>query len=129
MYPDDFKTDQLVEHVEDLLERFGNRALGDTIFRVGCDLHRKLAMDDRLMAPIMAGIRLQLPFDLILEAWMKACFFDAKNENGEQLKGDLDFKQKYGRDFHQILQEHCKISPDKLPQLMIEIDRIKKITK
>ncbi len=39
----------LLEHVADLLRRFGNRALGDTVFRLGRDPVRKLAPSDRLV--------------------------------------------------------------------------------
>ena len=39
----------LKDHIEDLLKRFGNKNLGDTIFRVGHDLERKLGKDDRFM--------------------------------------------------------------------------------
>lgn len=42
----------LYEHVEDLLYRFTNRKLGDTVFRVGRDLKRKLSPDDRLLGAI-----------------------------------------------------------------------------
>ena len=37
-----------MDHVWDLLRRFGNRALGDTCKRVGADIPRKLAKSDRL---------------------------------------------------------------------------------
>lgn len=39
----------LLEHVDDLLHRFANRALGDTNRRVVRDLERKLGPDDRLL--------------------------------------------------------------------------------
>ena len=39
----------LLDHIDDLLFRFGNRALGDTTQRVGRDLERKLGADDRLL--------------------------------------------------------------------------------
>ena len=39
---------ELTDHVEDLLKRFANRRLGDTVLRVGRDPLRKLAADDRL---------------------------------------------------------------------------------
>ena len=39
----------LVDHVDDLIHRFGNRALADTTERVARDLERKLATDDRLL--------------------------------------------------------------------------------
>lgn len=38
----------LLQHISDLLRRFGNRALGDTCARVGADIPRKLARLDRL---------------------------------------------------------------------------------
>ncbi len=43
---------ELTEHADDLIERFGNRGLGDTIERVGRDLARKLAPDDRIIGAI-----------------------------------------------------------------------------
>ena len=42
----------LLEHVDDLLFRFSNKALGDTIERVARDISRKLAKDDRLYGAI-----------------------------------------------------------------------------
>ena len=39
----------IMDHVWDLLRRFGNRALGDTCARVGADVPRKLAAADRLI--------------------------------------------------------------------------------
>lgn len=41
--------DELLDHVNDLLHRFGNRALGDTAERVGRDPERKMQPDDRLI--------------------------------------------------------------------------------
>lgn len=46
-YPDDFTLNDLEEHIDDLLSRFQNKALKDTVFRVGTDLPRKLGIDDR----------------------------------------------------------------------------------
>jgi len=40
--------DELIEHTNDLIRRFGNTALGDTCARVGADIPRKLAKSDRL---------------------------------------------------------------------------------
>ena len=60
-YPEDFTKNDLKEHVEDLLERFQNRALKDTVFRVGRDLPRKLGVDDRFAGIIqMARQRITL---------------------------------------------------------------------
>ena len=43
---------ELAEHADDLLHRFGNRYLGDTVERVGRDLQRKLGPEDRLLGAI-----------------------------------------------------------------------------
>lgn len=42
----------LYDHVGDLLYRFTNKKLGDTVFRVGRDLKRKLSSEDRLVGAI-----------------------------------------------------------------------------
>jgi len=39
----------LLDQVNDLIQRFGNRALGDTTLRVGRDPERKMQPDDRLL--------------------------------------------------------------------------------
>ena len=37
------------DYIEDLLERFANKSLGDTVHRVGRDPIRKLGPDDRFI--------------------------------------------------------------------------------
>lgn len=51
----------LVGHVEDLLHRFGNRGLGDSVLRVGRDPVRKLAADDRLLGALTLAASGDLP--------------------------------------------------------------------
>jgi mannitol-1-phosphate 5-dehydrogenase len=66
----------LLANIEDLLQRFGNRALGDTILRLGRDPIRKLGRTDRLVgaalnalaqgvypANLVTGIAAALAFD------------------------------------------------------------------
>jgi mannitol-1-phosphate 5-dehydrogenase len=52
-YPNDFTAATLSEHIADLLQRFRNRALGDTVFRVGRDLLRKLSREDRVIGAML----------------------------------------------------------------------------
>jgi len=49
-----YQTDrlELYAHVEDLLLRFANKKLGDTVYRVGRDLRRKLATEDRMVGAL-----------------------------------------------------------------------------
>jgi len=58
-YSDDFTIYDLEEHIDDLLMRFQNKALQDTIYRVGHDLTRKLRSDDRFMGAIHLAIYLE----------------------------------------------------------------------
>lgn len=46
------KPTEVYDHVLDLLQRFRNRQLGDTVQRVGNDLKRKLAKNDRLVGAL-----------------------------------------------------------------------------
>jgi len=46
----------LLANIEDLLHRFGNRALGDTILRLGRDPVRKLAHSDRLVGAALNAL-------------------------------------------------------------------------
>ena len=48
-----FSADEQRSHEADLLQRFRNRALGDTIRRVGRDVARKVRPDDRLVGAAM----------------------------------------------------------------------------
>lgn len=44
-----FELDTILNHVDDLIYRFGNKQLGDTVNRVGNDTRRKLAPSDRMI--------------------------------------------------------------------------------
>ena len=90
-YPYNFKMTDLEEHVDDLLNRFQNKALGDSVFRVGCDLYRKLGKDDRLAGAIKLATILGQPFDFILEALVAGFYFRAKDENNKLFYRDKLF--------------------------------------
>jgi mannitol-1-phosphate 5-dehydrogenase len=66
----------LLAHVEDLLLRFANRKLGDTIERVGRDLPRKLAPRDRMLGSLGLCAKHGLPRADILEALAAALLFE-----------------------------------------------------
>jgi mannitol-1-phosphate 5-dehydrogenase len=90
-YPYNFTTIELKDHVDDLLARFQNKALGDSVFRVGCDLYRKLNKDDRLSGAIKLANILGQPFNLILEALVCGFYFRATDENEQLLPKDQLF--------------------------------------
>lgn len=90
-YPYNFTISVLEEHVDDLLNRFQNKALEDSVFRVGCDLYRKLRKDDRLSGAIKLATILGQPYELILEALVAGFYFRATDENNRLFSKDKQF--------------------------------------
>jgi mannitol-1-phosphate/altronate dehydrogenase len=74
-----------------LLNRFRNRVLQDTIFRVGHDLVRKLGSDDRFMGAVSLARQCNMPYDLIIRAMSYGFRFKARNEEGRLFPDDENF--------------------------------------
>ncbi|MBM3707581.1 MAG: mannitol-1-phosphate 5-dehydrogenase [Actinobacteria bacterium] len=110
-YPNEFTKKDLMDHINDLLERFMNKALGDTIYRVGRDLLRKLEPEDRLVGAIKMGIKHNLEVDKILYALVCSFYFRAADESGNIFKRDIEFVEKYfNNGIEYILVNLCKFS-------------------
>lgn len=90
-YPDEFDEENQREHVNDLLQRFENRALGDTIYRVGRDVRRKLGREDRVIGALRFDARWETdaPYTALCAA--AGMRFRAVDENGEMYENDRDF--------------------------------------
>jgi mannitol-1-phosphate 5-dehydrogenase len=89
-YPAEFNLSDLTDHIDDLLFRFENKALGDTVFRVGCDLKRKLNRDDRILGPLIDGIQTQSLIDKIVQVFVMGLSFRAKDESGNFFPRDME---------------------------------------
>ena len=74
-YPEVFSLSDLVHHIYDLLERFANPALGDTIQRVGRDLPRKLGRNDRIVGVMRAAAEGDLSMDGLCRVYLAALEF------------------------------------------------------
>ena len=107
-YPGVFSENQLHEHIDDLIRRFANRDLGDTVFRVGCDLYRKLSPDDRIITPLMSAYNHGLPYDMIMEVLNVALQFKATGSDGMIYPSDIEFhSEQKERGTPYILQKVC----------------------
>jgi mannitol-1-phosphate 5-dehydrogenase len=106
-YPGEFTLEALTDHVDDLLSRFKNRNLGDTIFRVGCDLSRKLSSQDRLAGAIHLANKLNLPYNKILFALICGCQFRSTNEEEVMLPADIEFSRLYEKGIKTVLTNVC----------------------
>jgi len=104
-YPEDFTMDDLKTHIEDLICRFRNKALKDTIFRVGMDLQRKLGSDDRFMGAVHLAMENNQPYELILEAMSYGLLFRVKDEFGNDFAADAAFLESLEKNFELALIE------------------------
>ncbi len=112
LYPGEFSDSDISEHIDDLIFRFRNKSLGDTVFRVGMDLHRKLGKQDRLAGAIHNALDLGMPYSNILQALVYGIHFRAKDENGQLYPSDLDFSELFARSgIDHILENICGFDP------------------
>lgn len=108
-YPSDFTPQALETHIDDLLSRFRNKALRDTIYRVGQDRIRKLAPDDRFMGAIRLAQKHGKDDSLIYEAMLYAFTFAATDENGNRSPSDIFFDEYLRRGKEYVLRHVCGI--------------------
>jgi mannitol-1-phosphate 5-dehydrogenase len=120
-YPEDLSREDLEEHIQDLLRRFANRALGDTIFRVGRDLYRKLDRDDRLVGACLLAARHGLPFSSIAAAVRAAVNFRGRDEHGLLFPGDRRFAStESAGGLENVLKSVCRLDPaEKVDSIVI----------
>ena len=118
IYPGEFSDEHLEAHIHDLISRFKNVALGDTVFRVGCDLERKLSRDDRFMSPIRHAIELNLNYSSILYGYRCAMHFKATSDQGTSVAKDIEIVREY-RDLgiEYILKGYSGLTPSEASDL------------
>lgn len=106
-YPDEFTIESLTLHIDDLLFRFQNKELGDTIYRIGCDLQRKLGREDRLSGIIHLAMEYELPAHLIVKVLVCGFHFKATNQEKQKLLSDIVFEGIYRRGIREVLKSIC----------------------
>jgi mannitol-1-phosphate 5-dehydrogenase len=106
LYPGEFTNTDIIEHIDDLISRFQNKSLGDTVFRVGMDLNRKLSKEDRLAGAIHQALNLKMPFSNILKALVYGMYFRAIDENGQLYEGDARFTEIFNKSGVQYILEN-----------------------
>ena len=110
-YPLEFIGAELEDHIDDLIFRFRNKALKDTIFRVGQDLIRKLSAGDRFMGSIHLAIQYRRPYDMILKAMSYGLCFKAKDEEGNLFMSDIAFLEAVSKEFESALIKDLVLDP------------------
>ncbi|MEE8441642.1 MAG: mannitol-1-phosphate 5-dehydrogenase, partial [Spirochaetia bacterium] len=97
-YTDEFRAGDLESHVEDLLARFANPALNDTVFRVGRDLNRKLGPSDRIVGAMRLLARHAMPMDAVAAVYEAALCFAVTDETGLPYEGDHEVLAQYSNE-------------------------------
>ncbi|MDR1611250.1 MAG: hypothetical protein LBT97_00535 [Planctomycetota bacterium] len=87
-HADVFTFDENRATTDDLIRRFGNRVLGDPVFRVGRDLKRKLAPGDRCIGGLRLLADTGIANDYSVRAVAAAMLFQAVDEEGKPFPGD-----------------------------------------
>ena len=96
------------ENIDDLLFRFGNKALKDTVARVGGDLVRKLRRNDRLVGAALYCIEQGVDPEPIVEGIRAALKFDrAEDVSAPELQKAL---REQGIDY--VLEHYMGLEPD-----------------
>ena len=111
-YPDEFNEENQKEHIDDLIRRFGNAHLGDTIYRVGRDLPRKLGFDERLIGAARLDMKHRITPRYTALGIAAAFFFRAVDENGQLFENDrksIEELERHGMDH--ILRNVCGLNP------------------
>lgn len=86
--------DILLSHAENLIYRFTNKALGDTVERVGKDTMRKLSSNDRLIGAILLAEKHNLPCTYLCIGVAAGMMFNPKaDERSNELYA---FAKEYG---------------------------------
>jgi mannitol-1-phosphate 5-dehydrogenase len=112
-YPDEFTEADQRDHVEDLLSRFGNRALGDTIYRVGRDLPRKLSRDDRLVGALLLDAEEEIPAPAATLATAAGFLFRGVDARGAMFPADEEFSNELERRGEEwALSKVCELRED-----------------
>lgn len=123
-YPDEFNEENQKEHIDDLIRRFRNAYLGDTIYRVGRDLPRKLGFNGRLVG----AARLDMKHGIVPKhtalGIAAALFFHAEDENGQPFENDRQFAQELSQNgMDHILAAVCGLGAKEHEDLVTLIKR------
>jgi mannitol-1-phosphate 5-dehydrogenase len=124
VYPGDYTKADLEEHIDDLLYRFRNKVLQDTIFRVGQDLPRKLGADDRFMGSIHLALQNNMPYDMIIKAMSYGFFFRARDEEGSLFPADKAFHEALSADFESALIKLLFFDPVNDSKIITDLKRL-----
>lgn len=127
-YPEVFNEKNQGESIEDLVRRFGNQALGDTVFRVGRDLKRKLSREDRFVGAMRCDLENGVEPVETINSFLAALKFRAADELGVMFPGDLEFHAMLEKDGLEAVLKNVSglTTPEDEPLVQMILDRYRR---
>ena len=111
-YPEEFNAPDQRRYIADLIRRFHNKALNDTIHRVGRDLPRKLARNDRLIGALLLDVKHGVPAPYTVVGTAAAMMFRAVDAQGKLYPDDQFFVDElYSKGVDHVLSAVCELDP------------------
>ena len=127
-YPPEFDEGNQKEHIDDLIRRFGNVYLGDTIYRVGRDLQRKLGFEGRLVGAARLDMKHEIVPRCTALGIAAAFFFRAVDEGGQLFENDGKFVEELRQHgMAHMLKNVCGLDPKEHGELVTLITRAHKL--
>lgn len=126
-YPQEFDEENQRQHIDDLLRRFSNKYLGDTVYRVGRDIQRKIGRDERIVGAILLDLRHNVEPMATAKVLASALLFRATDDEGKMYPKDEEFVRKwYPKGVEEILTELCGLDENDIAQRRI-IERVRNL--
>lgn len=111
-YPREFSESGQAEHIQDLMRRFRNQALGDTLYRVGRDIARKLSREDRVIGPLLMEISHGGPGAVTARCAAAGMRFLARDEAGQVYEPDAQVVAQFREQGAEgIMRSVCGLDP------------------
>ena len=122
-YPTEFTEQNQQVYIDDLINRFGNAYLGDTIFRVGRDITRKLGFDERLIGAARMDLKHHITPRYTALGIASAFMFRAIDEKGFMFDGDKKFVEDFeSQGINYMLKNTCGLNANEHKELIILIE-------
>lgn len=121
-YPSEFNESNQQAYIDDLIQRFGNEHLGDTIYRVGRDVARKLGYDERLIGAARLDLKHRITPRYTALGIAGAFMFRAVDEKGQMFENDkkfMDELESQGLDY--MIKKYCGLNQNEHKELIILI--------
>jgi len=118
-YPREFNRENMTKYIEDLIPRIASKALGDTLYRLGRDIQRKISRNDRLVGALLLDFKHHVPAPSTTLSIAAATLYRGRDEKGRLFEKDEFFAREiYPRGIDYIVTNVCGLDPEREQELI-----------